>query len=195
MPTGYTYPVLEGATFEQFVWECARAFLFECRESDATIATETPCDDKYERSRVDEALTEVQALAAMTDAQLREHLQKQRDEALVRHRLYVEATRLTNRAFDEMIERVVAWKPPTPKHEDLKAFMLDQLQISKSNDTWAPTSDPVTDEDAAKWRARVDVDLYNAEEELRRKRKRHADRNAWVAALNESVPQPPTRPK
>lgn len=196
MPTGYTYPVSEqdDFPFEEFVWSCARGFgalvLMRDDPQDAPIPEFEP-DDFY-ATRAAELRKELAQLAGMSpeakregaDAAYRHDLafyEKLRDEKLAKRRRY-----------ECMLAKVRDWKPPTCDHAELKRFMADQLEKSIEFDCYEPEKPKAMDPDAW-WEQKVaqtKSSLERAEQSQSDEIQRTKGRNAWVQALNDSVPMP-----
>lgn len=196
MPTGYTNAVLEGATFEEFVWGCARAFgaLAPMREDLAN----KPVPDKFEPStyhaielkEAEERLETIQALdSSAWEKRYNEYLKKLHKEDEGRKQRDDD----TRFKYTQMLHKVRAWEPPTAGHCGLKNFMIEQLEQSIDFDIIGDRFKPAIlgfDE----WkrveldRALKDINYHKGEFE--KERQRVASRNNWISALRESVPQP-----
>lgn len=196
MPTGYTADVQSGkvTSFREFAANCARAMganiLMRDDPADAPIKDYEPSTyykDELERAKADaydlEKMTNEEAarIQARENAERAKHLR----EAVERHQ--AERAR-----YESMLAKVQAWTPPTPDHENFKAFMIEQLTSSISHDCYDPsdyykpdTRTPVEylrDEiaDAAKRVARCAEEW--AAEQLRTRQ-----RNEWNRRLFESL--------
>ncbi len=194
MPTGYTAAVEDGTITElsDFALRCARAFgaLISMREDslDTPIPDSFPPDDYYtkrlmtmrdEAGRL-ESLTVAECIAAQNDeiAKARSY----RDE-------YRERKALETQRYTSMLEKVRAWKEPSPDHAQLKTFMAEQLEISMDTSNYEPSIPTVLDPSA--WRANklaatkqsiADANKY-LEEELERVQKR----TEWVRLLKAAL--------
>lgn len=197
MPTGYTAAVKDGISFEQFTWNCARAFGALILMRDEPAGAEVPAafepSDYYAKTLHEEtariavlnAMTEVEADAAAAA----DHAQAQdRFDAQV-----AEAQDLRNK-YAAMLAKVVLWHPPTPEHEGLKTFMADQLRSSIDFDCSTEYLTAPLLLDGSTWRAEA---IAQAERMSTRYAEMHAEeiarteqRNAWIRALRESVPPP-----
>ncbi len=196
MPTGYTNMVLEGATFEQFVWGCARAFgaLAPMREDLANKSVPDkfePCTYHANELRVaEEDLKIIQARdSSAWEGRYNEYLKKM-------HKDDEERKRRDNDMrfkYTQMLHKVRAWEPPTSDHSGLKNFMIEQLEESINFDVIGDRYKPtilVFEE----WK-RVELDralksINYHKAEFEKERQRTASRNNWISALRESVPQP-----
>lgn len=201
MPTGYTFKLYESdQSFADFVWTCAKPFV-----KTMTAAT-SPLDTLLDVESVTRGLVLKQAEAELAhwqsmdpqDASLREKLESDYRQEVrdFERRASEEATRKAR--FRAMEERVNEWRPPTPEHQKLKDFMLEQLAFETQFEPYY-TEDkrPVrkTPEEyigeRIRWTKNL-VDHYASQME--------GDGNLsmkkWLEDLNRSVPhpgRPPTR--
>lgn len=190
MPTGYTARLMEkGQDFRSFVLTCARAMGACIMQRDDPMdqppAKQEPSD--YNTKALKAALEELARLRGMdSDAQYAfasalkvaevnrcaEYLQKAKDE---------------NRRLDEMMFQVVAWVPPTPDHAGLKAFMVEQITISRNGLTYSEKSlREATEKPFRDFYVRA---LEQAERSIEYHRKELAKDNARTDARNEWIDQ------
>lgn len=153
MPTGYTAPIYEGEenfTFTKFAMRCARNFdaLIEMRGEplDAEIDFDKcfqPSD--YYKKALERVEKEYQEF--LDNPPTVEELGKKYDEKVnndfekfLEQRKRKEALR---ERYAAMLEQVKAWKPPTEEHNNLKEFMISQLQESMDYDcvVYSPYTD------------------------------------------------------
>lgn len=197
MPTGYTYAVQEGKVteFRDFAMACARAFgaLVEMRDdpNDAPI----PDEFKPHTSYHDEALVAAQKTLAKLPGLHANECQRRADavfDAAVAERQARQIRRETERQrYSAMIEKAAAWQPPTPDHEGMQDFMLEQLRTSLDhdcNDRYDEAPKWLTGE---QWRRdeldRATRDIAYHTEKRDDEIRRAARRTAWVRALRESL--------
>lgn len=196
MPTGYTAAIKDGATFEQFVWSCARAFgAFVMQRDDASdappVLNEKP--SKYEEKRLKEALAEQKRLGTLTDAQWRQEWETYRDETNARNVEQNAEYAALEEKYRAMLARVRDWTPPTKDHAGLKKFMVEQIEESIKFDC-----DPIVVEVQPfdEWKqgqiADAAEDIIDARKSLAEEVERVAKRNKWKADLMASVPLPET---
>lgn len=200
MPTGYTAPIYEGEenfTFKKFAMRCARNFgaLIEMRGEplDAEIDFDKcfqPSD--YYKKALERVEKEYQEF--LDNPPTAEELGKKYDEKvnndLKRYHERIEKGNALQVRYDAMLEQVKAWEPPTEEHNNLKEFMISQLQ--KSMDYDCIVYSPYTDdrEEYIKYHMSPDPLLkeiayykesYEKEVELCNNRKQ------WVMQLMESL--------
>lgn len=200
MPTGYTSIIEDhdDATFEQYLWRCARAFGAFIMQRDDGLDAAVPLErkpdgyhEKYanecrERLRTAEGLTLDGAALAM----------KAENEQLLRFHEEAETERKKKCAqYDRMRAKVLKWKPPTPEHDSLKKFMLEQLDTGYPDYMRKSDEPPRLATDPAAWREKT---IESARENLTRAETRVAEElarckeaTAWIQALNKQTPWVP----
>jgi hypothetical protein len=200
MPSGYTYQIAEGMTFQQFVWRCARAsgVLIGMRDDpqDAPIDVdgagyndivkqhEQYLEEARRRCYDVERMTLVEAGERARVYYERRHAEWEESRA--------EATVLRGK-YEAMLAQVARWSPPTPHHEDLKRFMIDQLKDSIYYDCDVATSEPVltaADEWLRQEREHAPRGLEYARGNLERVIQCQNKLVEWLRALRDSVPLP-----
>lgn len=197
MPTGYTAPIKDGIAFEEYVWGCARAFgaliMLRDEASDAPIPEFQPSD--YHVNALREANAELARLNAMTpeDAALEEAKERVKARA-ERLRWQAESDALRTK-YEEMLEMVNAWEPPTAEHAGLKTFMASQIQESIRFDCHDyTTGGKIPRRTGKQWLSENIAEVRRAisynEGERGKELARVKSRNDWVKQLAASVPMP-----
>lgn len=191
MVSAFTEALYEGdeeETFERFVKRCSRAMDFRARE-EGPITARMPDLERIEREELaertgwleeaqkdlQEAIDERDALLAMTDEEVRAESEKRAEETFqfysdINQKNFPRAER-----FRAMLAKVDAWTPPTPKHEGLKRFMVEQLS-HHLDDGKAPVKEVKTPE---AWRAEQ---LRYANRNVEVKRERVAKKEELLAS-------------
>lgn len=194
MPTGYTYPIEEGCTFEEYVWGCARAFGACVTMRDDP--TDKPIPDEFKPSEyhakaILKAEVELARLEAMTTEEVTSALKKEREEAGEENTRYVLEQNETKARYEAIRKQVEDWLPPSPDHGELKKFMLQQIDISipdKPYERELPITDP------AAWlahkKSEAQRNLAYHRQEHAKELDRTAGRNRWIQQLRGSIPQP-----
>jgi len=199
MPTGYTYPIEKDPeyTFNQFVWDCARAFgaLMHMRDDPKGTPIRAVEVDSYQMERVEKARAALEEAKAMTLdeattclATMKAASLKQSEEARVEHETQAQR-------YQSMKAQVESWTPPTPDHANLKAFMLEQIALSVRS--LGRYVEPWEFQTPEQFHA---TNLQDAERELARANERLAEHmtavakaNKWLSDLTLSVGPPPTK--
>lgn len=194
MPTGYTEPVTKGATFEEFLWHCVRAMGVAVMQRDEDLSVPVP--ERYEphnwhAEELKKAEARLRELDVMASARAAKEAEREHRRLVMESEKYVKAAQQENERYTKVLVKVRLWKPPTPEHEGLKKFMLEQLEMSMRTLSPWPAPKKMT---GPEWLA---ANLQKAREDIAYHQKGHAEevertesRNAWLATLRKSVPQP-----
>jgi len=197
MPSGYTASIYEGEdpSFRNFTLTCARAFgaLIDLR--DEPMSAEVPELERRDYSfewamRAATELAEVQSWAPRTAR--RKAAAAHQAELDYREQSAQKKADLLDKYVD-MLGQVIAWEPPTPEHEELQKFMIEQLENSIDFDCSPYPRDPAVRLTGAQYKAARIADLT---EEIERSKEsfadevlRHHDRTQWVENLVNSLPE------
>lgn len=195
MPTGYTAGVADGriATFEAFVWECARGMgaLVTLRDD-----TDAPIPDRFEVEPYHaQQIAKLRATLAEAEAWTADEAQRRADEEhsaeTKAHRQREQKRAETEARYRTMLAAVEAWQPPTPDHVDFRTFMREQLAESIKWDcgdlrTPGPERKTGAEYRHAVMKAAAHSLRYHTEEQ-EKEAARVESRNRWLAALRASV--------
>lgn len=139
MPTGYTAAVADGTMteFPAFALQCARAFGATIDVREEPIDAPTPAEftpRPYHARLVRAAEGEIERLRHLRPMEAQREMQQEHslDMAAWRERSWRDARQRAR--YLAMIEKASAWQPPTADHEEMKAFMLQQLRDSLAAD-------------------------------------------------------------
>jgi hypothetical protein len=136
MPSGYTYDVQTGkiSTLEDFAKSCARAFIWQARDSNEQDLRKLVSEKGYDLSHYENDLAEtnsqLEVYLNMTDMGWDELVERENKEALSRYEESVKRMKEQELRYRTMLEKVKAWEPPTDKHIEMKRFMITQLEDS-----------------------------------------------------------------
>jgi hypothetical protein len=200
MPTGYTAVLNErDTTFQEFALRCARAFgaLVHMRDDKLDAELREDVVSPFYEERLKEAKSNL-ATFSMLSVDVAQKLMY--DEKLVQHKRALERIAELNVVkgrYEQMRQEVEDWVVPTSEHKALKSFMLDQLDMCKSDydisyyEESANAPAYPTEGEAFKWlneqikKHSSDVAYYGKQysEEVERVSKR----NEWVKQLQESL--------
>lgn len=196
MATGYTDIISRGATFEEFVLRCARAFgaFVEMRDSslDATIPDEFK-PSTYHAENLAKAKQRLASIESwsLTNAEIAANADYCLEE--VRIREAIEKNRKTIAAYKDMLYRVSQWQPPTSEHEELKEFMVEQIEKSLKFDDIEnyylkhPAKRLTGKEWLAKAVSSAEQDISYHTEQNQKEIEGAASRTKWVQELRESL--------
>lgn len=196
MPTGYTADIKDGINFKTYAMNCARAFgacvtLRDEPGGGENIPDEfTPSD--YHAKAAQNARQELAALLNLTPDQRERRASKAWDAAETSRLMYLEDKRKQREAYEAMLAKVNAWKPPTPEHTGLHEFMRTQIEQSIDFDCGGdygktPTPRLTGEQWAAQEEARLNRDIAYHEKEHAAEVARAASRTAWMRALRAAL--------
>jgi chromosome segregation ATPase len=198
--TGYVDQMLDkDQSFQQFTMSCARAFgaLISMRDDDmdASIPEQLEGSSYYQR-RIAETKAQIAKLAAISDQQKLEYGKRCKADQLATLQRSLEAVRIETAKCRAMLEQVEAWEPPSKDHQELKSFMIKQL-----NESHAGTEDDYYVRALAETEAKPELQfldeeinalLHNIEyytEDQKEEEKRLEDCNEWLRLLRDSLKQ------
>jgi hypothetical protein len=193
MPSGYTSKLydLKEVSFQDFVADCASAFMIESREGGWKGLPESISNEWIEHyvEKLADAINKSQELESVSY----EEMSERNEEAFVKDMEYWEsATKRTASvmlAYSNMLEQVMAWEPPTPRHQCLKDFMVEQLRnsIDFDNDASTMPKQKSTEQFIAEARQKAKRDVEYYQEQLEKARESHAQRTQWLNDLKRSI--------
>lgn len=186
MPTGYTAIIDDNpdVTFKEYAWRCARAFGALVLLRDDTGAR---------RDALTKAEAKLGELKTMTLQQAKalceaEH-QHRCQEIEKGNKREAEITR----RYEAMAAAVRGWTPPSPDHEGLKEFMLEQLDTGRPSYAREPTElpkPPTAEVWLGKQLASVAKDVEYYRKRWQEEQEWTASRNEWLADLRKSLGNP-----
>lgn len=199
MATGYTYILEEKpeTTFAQFALRCARAFGACIDMRDHAMDVPPPNEvvpETYYLDGLREAEEEARNLEMMTV----EVASSLNDEAYVAaleawENCQAKYTR-ENETYRRMIDQVQAWKPPTPNHENMKKFMLEQLTGSLHTYFWEKPKKQTAAEYLHDRRTRAAEDVVYHAEHWKKAQASAREATEWLQALYASLPSSEEKP-
>ncbi len=193
MPTGYTDSISKGISFEKFTLNCARAFgaliMMRDEPSDAPFPTEVKPSD-YNAKALKKATHRLRELETMKKPAIQAQCEREYQESL---KYFAESEKKDAELrvkYDLMLSKVKKWTPPTPDHQGLKDFMIEQIETSIKYDCDHKREKPVKPTPSA-WllehkRLSIRDIAYHTKgnnEEIAR----CADRTKWIQALLKSL--------
>ena len=130
MPTGYTSDIYNGkdVSFRDFALNCARAF------GACVMQRDDPADEKPkimpEESYHADKLKEIGKFKKPTKTKFNNYIKEQ----TAYWQESIDKKKKLQIAYDIKIKEAQNWTPPTPEHEGLKKFMIEQLTESMKFD-------------------------------------------------------------
>lgn len=194
MATGYTCYIEDSPnpTFDQFLWRCAHAYVYDSSLSERIEIPEEYETDPYYTKQLADAYNRLDRAKKLTISNVKDEVKRRNEQAVEEWAKREKEWSALLTRYARMREQVEAWEIPTPEHKSLKDFMLSQIDDSVR---WVggprPRPTPVTPKEYisnAIESALRDVQYY-AEQIQDDIKKKKAWRD-WLVALDKSVPQP-----
>lgn len=196
MPTGYTAKLAQGdQPFNEFIWECARAFgaLVMLRDD-----SKAPIPDAFKPSScyvewLEKAEAKLARLRTLTIEQAEIEAAGKYDADVKdwdESRVEREAQR---QRYETMLKTAKEWEPPTSDHVGLRDFMIEQLTSSIKFDCGYERPAPVRLNGRMYLHTQIAAaikEVARDRESLEKEIERCRQRNEWLNALRASVPMP-----
>lgn len=196
MPTGYTLKLMEeGQTFQEFAMLCARAFgaCITMRDDpmDAPIPEEFKPSDYHSKALIN-AKNQLRRLKRMSGSERSEFGEKEKRNNVKAWKDSIAAKKVENARLEAMRQQVEAWQPPTNDHSEFKAFMLQQIEVSIGDSSYAISAlrDAESMTATGYWKSALDEaqrDIEYHTKEAKAEVKRCETRTKWVRDLRESL--------
>lgn len=195
MPTGYTADIAKGITFEQFAMDCARAFGATISMRDEPAGTPIPDEFKpseYHNNAINSAKAELACLQKMSHADIEKAAADEHEKAEAHRLQRISEVRALRAKYESMLTQAADWVPPSPEHEEMKSFMLQQISTSIDFDCSENYYlEPSPRQSGQQWHAsRVKIVTDNIEyhaKEHQKELERCAKRTEWVRLLRQSL--------
>jgi len=203
MPTGYTARICEGEqSMSEFILGCARAF-GACagqRDNPMDDLPKIPAEIEFQGgARIAEAEKKLADLLALTQEEKIAMGVKEHKEQIKYYTKALKERKIVRARLDKMYARIEDWVPPSKDHDELKKFMLDQLQSTIENDGdvgyYERTLQAEKEKDMldfydselvrAKWCVK------HAKEEAHKEKDRYVNRVQWIKQLYNSLEDDP----
>lgn len=193
MPSGYTAALYDGEQdFKDFVLTTARGMgaLIHMRDSSFDSEITMPEVSTYHRERLQESQDALAAFEAYDFDDWKAARDAEYEESLARWEEIEEVYQARRARYEDMLDKVWSWHPPTNDHVSFKQYMVDQLIESKKFDCTSfprPERKTVEDyKDAKMARALRDVSYHS--EQLNNEITRVNERRKWIQQLLDSLP-------
>jgi hypothetical protein len=196
MPSGYTAPIAKRITFQQFALDCARAFGACITLRDEPGGGEQIPDafepSDYHLKAIDRTRTELERLSKMSAADCTRAANQEWEQAEVSRLERLQKALALRASYEDMLNQVERWNPPTDDHHELKKFMREQITESIRFDcSTEHCSKPCERLSGEEWLQQkikgCEGALSYHREHYAKEVKRAAEQTAWVKALRESL--------
>ncbi len=193
MGTGFTYKIGEGISFEDFVLDCSRAFIHQYRDADRSI---DPSDViKPPSSHYADSLAKEKALLkryeSMTIAEAEVEAEKSHRKSLKENESLIAEKLELKKKYEAMLEKVNAWKVPTPMHQGIKDFMVKQIVESIEFDCSTKYNETSPKMSGKQWKklfidsSKKSIKYYT--EQQKKEQKNYEASKKWVTELKNSL--------
>lgn len=199
MPTGYTAGIIYGKTetFQDFAKQCMKAFgaCIHMRDEDMDKEYEPRIPSDYHTKALEKAKEKLKQAETLTDAELIEMRTKELEESKKYHLESIAKTKIVRAKLEEFLTKAIEFKAPTPDHEGLRKFMIEQLKTTIDHDGSSRYHDEALPQvemelkniDANQIRftliSDANKDITYHLKEHKEELKRCAESNAWVETL------------
>lgn len=204
MPTGLTYKISEqdDASFEDFVWRCARhtGALIHMRDDRADAEPVLPKKSEYYVEALVKANENLVKYKKMTLDEVVAEFDQDFEELQKNSLESIQKSNALRKRYETMLVKVKAWEVPSPDHQGLKDLMISQLNDSIEYDCNTSYYEDqlltrkVSMETAAQWlidqirSAEHDVIYYT--KKIEDEEANHERIKNFIEVLNQSVPFP-----
>ena len=196
MSTGYTADIAKGISFPEFAMRCARAFGALVLMRDDSM--DEPIPDEFKPStfyneELEKATKRLLELENMTPVEAFIQSNQEYERESSRRTAKLEEERILLDKYNAMLEQVRAWTPPTPDHQGLKDFMIQQIKSSIDFDSTAGyyKNNPALLLSGEDWlkkeKGRVQQDIEYHRKALQEEIERTNGRNQWIKDLRDSL--------
>lgn len=134
MPTGYTYFIENGdiSTGAEFLKKCIRNFgcCIDQRDDPLTVPLKTDIHtNSYYKNCYEDAVNRRENFSIRTYDEIRDDIINAKQKELLSKKSYLSHQELLRDRYLKVRNEVEAWIPPTPDHEGIKQFALDQIDM------------------------------------------------------------------
>lgn len=195
MPTGYSAPILDGITFEEYAMNCARAFGSYISLRDELDHVQMPKEfnekDSYSVRRLKETEEEYKEFMQMSDKEIQKVIDENYKNTIEYNKKSLAEDKKNRETYISMKNKVEAWSPPTEEHLNLKGFMLQQIDISlPETDMSDYYIDPVK-LNIKDWKTQEKEnylkDMLHYTEKINEEKKKFESNIKWIKDLRDSL--------
>ena len=202
MPTGYTSYIKDGkiTSGKEFLKLCTRTFgiAIDLKEESLDVPTPNHFEPHpyYEKAYKDSLVSREKAYS-MTLEEVKEDIISKYNDNKDRAEKTLEKYKDEDKKYLKVREEVEKWIPPTPEHENLKKFCLEQIDMSLNTGLYEWYEKDInkeldTSDDTIK--KYIDILRDNADEKLKRAYKKYQEelkrveeKNLWMKQFLDSL--------
>lgn len=195
MPTGFTSEIYSGKKVEakDFILQCARQFGALVTMRDEPFDAEIPVFEpsSYHQRQIELAKSKLEKYSNMSLEEAEVETNKDYDYAISSYHTRLKEKDDLKARYEEVLEQVKLWNPPSDDHAPLKEYAVDQLVKSIEFDCSTKYIAPPTKESSKAYlMAKVSDalrDIEYHEKGWKEEVERTNGRNLWVKQLKDSL--------
>ena len=202
MPTGYTSYIKDGeiTSGKEFLKLCTRAFGIAVDLKEESLDVPTPNHfepNPYYEKRYKDSLASREKAYSMTFEEVKEDIISKYNDNKGRAAKILKEYKDEDKKYLKVREEVEKWIPPTPEHENLKKFCLEQIDMSlntalyewceKDINKELDTSDDTIKKYIDILRDNADKEVNRAYEKYQAELKRVQEKNLWMKQFLDSL--------
>jgi hypothetical protein len=197
MPSGYTSTLADQEqSFREFVLHCARAFgaCIHQRDDPGNDLPKLLEEDTYHLDEYNKALLKYKNFSEQTVGQWKQRFTQEKKDRIKRSQDRIKKNAKQIARYKLMLDKVKKWKEPSPLHQGLKDFMVEQLTQSIEWDTDKYAADEL--KSAKKltfepWKKEIIDSLKGSMdyhfEYIEKEKTKVVKANQWISALYDSL--------
>lgn len=202
MTTGYTVYIQDGdiTTGKDFLKLCLRNFGVGINMRDEPLSKPVPTHfepDPHYKKYYDKAVEDRDNFKKMSFEQVKQQLIEKQKKDIESIKDSIDKYIAEDKKYIKVREEIENWIPPTPEHEDLKKFALDQINLSLNTDMIKYCNEKLNlksdiNDEAVYTHINTMNEIYEQNVERTYKDwqheiKRTADKNMWMKQFLDSV--------
>lgn len=200
--TGYTAQIENGniTTGKDFLRLCTRNFGIAIDMRDESLSVPTPTHfepNPYYKEKYDKAVEVRNKWRQMTFDEAKQEMIEKHNAEITQAKKSLEKYKLEDEKYKKVRDEIKEWIPPTPQHEALKNFALEQIDLSMNtylyNYLEMDLNKRLDISDNAVWKyisdmkASCEKNVEDAYEQWQKELKRTAEKNTWMNQFLESL--------
>jgi hypothetical protein len=197
MPSGYTSDIYEGkeVSGKEFIIRCARAFGACIMMRDDSLDTPIPEEfkpDTYHLDKIEEAKNDLARYQKIHNEEIQKIIDDDYVKRVEENKKYLQDTLDLKKRYEKVLSEVEKWIPPTPEHDNLKNYAIEQLASSIQWDCHTEHyTQELTKMSVEEWKKfKIEScikDIKYHTEKYEEEVKRVNERNKWIKDLRDSL--------
>jgi hypothetical protein len=129
MPTGNTEIIENGGSFKEYLLKCATGFFYDCADLNQIPTIENSTTIKHHREGLEAAQRNLDRAKVRTEYEWQQCFDVDNANNLAMLKEGQKSRQELRVKYTNMRKQCEAWIPPTPNHNELKQYMLDQIDL------------------------------------------------------------------